>query len=269
MSSSTVRSQKMLLLLAVMFFAVPSETPAEQQVAGRQTPAVQTARARAAVDLTGTWVSVITEEWKYRMVTPPKGDYRGLVEGASGTLPGGVRITAEAVRALRSWDPAKDEAAGEQCKGYGAAGVTRLPGKVRISWQDDNTLKVEFEAGNQVRLFRFGAAPPTGEPTWQGHSVAEWEYAVTAPGQSREGNLKVATTHLRPQYSRKNGLPVSENAKLTDYLHVLTAPNGDPWLSWIGELDEPLYYQRPYHYSWQFKKVPDNSPWNPYPCSAY
>lgn len=245
-------------VLGVLLFAITPGTSAQQPAGRGGQPAAQSARANAAVDLTGTWVSVITEEWKYRMVTPRKGDYRG----------GGIRVTPEGVRLANAWDPAKDEAAGEKCKGYGAVGVTRLPGKVRISWQDVNTLQVEFEAGNQVRLFHFGAVPPPeGPPTWQGHSLALWERAVAPPGQ-REGNVKVVTTHLRPQYARKNGLPVSGNAKLTEYLQVLKAPNGDLWLSLIGELDEPLYYQELYHYSWQFKKVPDPSAWNPEPCSA-
>lgn len=246
-----------LAVLAALLFAVPAGVYAQQAAGGRGQPAAQSARATVATDLTGTWVSVITEEWKYRMVTPRKGDFRG----------GGIHVTPEGVRVANTWDPAKDEAAGEQCKGYGAVGVTRLPGKVRISWQDDNTLKVEFEAGNQVRLFHFGAAQPPAAPTWQGHSVAQWERAVAAPGQ-RAGNLKVTTTNLRPQYARKNGLPVSGNGKLTEYFEVLRAPNGDQWLSLIGEFEEPQYYLEPYHYSWQFKKVPDNSAWNPEPCSA-
>ena len=202
-------------------------------------------------------MSVITEEWVSRMVTPRKGDVRG----------GGIHVTPEGMRVTNMWDPAKDAAAGDQCRGYGAVGVTRLPGKVRISWQDENTLKAEFEAGNQVRLFRSEVPPPREAPSWQGHSVAQWERAVGTGGQ-RAGNLKVTTTHLRPQYARKNGLPISGNARLTEYLHVLKAPNGELWLSLIGELDEPLYYLEPYHYSFQFKKVADNSPWTPEPCSA-
>jgi len=217
------------------------------------------ARAGAAAELTGTWVSVVTEEWKYRMVTPRKGDYRG----------GGIHLLPEGKRVADLWDPAKDEAAGEQCKGYGAVGVSRLPGKVRIGWQDDNTLKVEFEAGNQIRFLRFGATPPASSaPSWQGYSVALWERAVAASPTQREGNLKIVTTHLRPQYARKNGLPVSGSATLSEYLQVLNPPGGTTWLSWIGELDEPQYYLEPYHYSWQFKKVPDNSPWSPEPCTA-
>jgi hypothetical protein len=230
-----------------------------QQGGGRGQATPPSARAGAAADLPGVWVSVVTEEWRYRMVTPRKGDYRS----------GGIHLLPEGRRIADTWDPAKDEAANEQCKGYGAVGVTRLPGKVRISWQDDNTLKAEFEAGNQVRLFRFGSAPaPATAPTWQGYSVAQWERAVAASPTQREGDLKVVTTHLRPQYARKNGLPVGGDATLSEYLQVLNAPNGTTWLSWIGELDEPQYYLEPYHYSWQFKKVPDNSPWSPEPCTA-
>lgn len=243
--------------LAVFVAALPAGGSAQQAAGGRGQGAPVAARSTAAVDVAGTWVSVITEEWVSRMVTSRKGYVRG----------GGIHVTPEGMKLVNMWDPARDEAAGEQCKGYGAVGVTRLPGKVRLTWQDENTLKAEFEAGSQVRLFHFRPSAPSGPPSWQGHSLAQWERAVSAADRP-EGNLRVVTSNLRPQYARKNGLPVSGNARLTEYLHVLNAPSGDVWLSWIGELDEPLYYLEPYHYSWQFKKVPDNSPWTPEPCSA-
>src|SRR5712692_3733144 len=123
-------------------------------------------KAAAPVDFTGSWVSVVTEDWRYRMVTAPKGDHPG------------IPLNAEGVRVTNAWDPAKDEAAGEQCKAYGAAGVMRAPGRLRVTWQDDNTLKVETEAGMQTRLFDFasGSDPNSGSDpanaTWQGRSVA-------------------------------------------------------------------------------------------------
>jgi hypothetical protein len=245
------------LATCILAFVALSTATTAQQAAGRGQGPQQTARAAASTDLTGTWVSVITEEWVSRMVTPRKGYVRG----------GGIHVTPEGMKLVNAWDPARDEAAGEQCKGYGAVGVTRLPGRVRLSWQDDNTLKAEFEAGNQVRLFHFRAMAHSGPPSWQGHSTAQWERAVSA-GDRRQGNLKVVTSNLRPQYARKNGLPISASAKVTEYLHVLNAPNGDQWLSWIGEVDEPQYYLEPYHYSFQFKKVANNAPWAPEACSA-
>jgi len=223
----------------------------------RGAQATQTPRASAPVDITGTWVSVITEDWKFRMVTPRKGDYDGV--------PG----TVDAFRIANAWDPAKDEAAGEQCKAYGAVGGMRLPGRLRISWQDDNTLKMELTAGTQTRLFHFGVGEvPTGEPTWQGYSTAQWDAAITGRGEPRKGDLKVVTTRMRPGYSRKNGVPYSANASLTEYYHPMTVPNGDKWLTVISELRDPQYLSETWVVSSHFKKVADNAGWNPEPCLA-
>src|SRR5688572_26807699 len=112
---------------------------------GRQGGAAPTARAAAPVDLTGTWVSLVTEDWRWRMRTPPKGDYASLP------------LTPAAIKVADSWDPARDTAAGEQCRAYGAAAIMRVPGRIRIGWENDTTLKVETEAGTQTRLFAFGA----------------------------------------------------------------------------------------------------------------
>src|SRR6204780_3438675 len=119
-------------------------------------------RAAAPVDLTGYWVSLVTEDWRSRMTVPPKGDAES------------VPLNPEGRKAAQSWDPAKDDAAGEQCKAFGAAGIVRRPGRMHITWQDDNTLKVEFDAGTQTRIFHFRA--PTGNGgDWPGVSVANWE----------------------------------------------------------------------------------------------
>ena len=132
---------------------------------GRQGGAPPTARAAAPIDLTGTWVSVVTEDWRWRMRTPPKGDYASVPLNEAGT------------KAADAWDPAKDTAAGEQCRGYGAAAVMRMPGRIRISWDNDTTLKIETEAGTQTRLLNFVAPAQRGEPSWQGASIANWQFA--------------------------------------------------------------------------------------------
>src|SRR5262244_2057478 len=108
--------------------------------------APQSGRQAAPFDLAGYWVSVIMEDWKFRMVTPKKGVFE--------TLP----LNAEGRKVGDTWDPAKDEAAGEQCRAYGAPDIMRLPGRLHITWQDDNTLKVEKDTGTQTRVFHFGAA---------------------------------------------------------------------------------------------------------------
>jgi len=229
-----------------------------------------TGRAAAPIDLTGNWVSVITEDWRWRMVTPPKGDYQS------------VPITAEAKRVADTWDAKKDEAAGEQCRSYGAAAIMRVPGRVRISWLDDNTLKVETDAGMQTRLFYFAASKPSeGRPTWQGDSVATWEISApppapggggqgadTAASRIRSGSLKVVTTRMRPGYLRKNGVPYSANAVLTEYWDVYKRGNGDQWLVVTTAVDDPKYLQQPYLTTPNFKKEADGSKWDPTPCSA-
>src|ERR1700730_2737351 len=126
---------------------------------GRGAAAPADPRAAASVDITGYWTSVVagdwpsvvTEDWRYRMATPPKGDRQN------------VPVTAAAIAVLNAWDPAKDEAAGEQCRAYGAVGAMRQPGRLHITWADDNTLKIDTEAGTQTRLLHFGAATASAE----------------------------------------------------------------------------------------------------------
>jgi hypothetical protein len=235
--------------------------------AGQAAAPPPTARAAAPIDLTGYWVSIVTEDWRWRMVPPAKGDYQS------------VPISAEGKRMADLWDPAKDEAAGEQCRSYGAAGIMRVPGRLRISWLDDNTLKVETDAGMQTRLLHFGAWKPAGgKPGWQGDSAAEWEPAgpgsdatATAgdkPAQPKFGTLKVVTTNMRPGYLRKNGIPYGAKATMTEYWDLHRARNGDQWLVVTTLIDDPVYLQIQWVTSPNFKREADGSKWDPTPCSA-
>ena len=225
----------------------------------------QTARAGAPIDLTGYWVSVVTGDWRFRMMTPPKGDYTSLPLNAEG------RKTADA------WDPAKDEAAGEQCRSYGAPALMRVPGRLHMTWQDDQTLKLETDAGMQTRLFYFGP-PQSPAGGWQGMSAASWEYLPAAvvdtlafnrnaPDRSA-GSLKVVTTRIKPGYLRKNGVPYSANAVLTEYFDRVTEPNGDSYLVITSTVEDPAYLNQPLMLSTPFKKQADASGWNPSPCAA-
>jgi hypothetical protein len=211
-------------------------------------------REGAPIDLTGYWVSVISEDWKFRMVTPRKGVYDSLT------------LNAEGRRVGDTWDPAKDEASGEQCRAYGAANIMRMPGRLHITWQDDSTLKIETDAGTQTRLFHF-VESAAGEPSWQGYSAAAWELGP-GRGPVRTGNLKVVTTNLKPGYVRKNGAPYSAKTTVTEYFDRNTMPNGDVWFTVTTKVEDPVYSQRPYLTTTDFKKLPDAAGWNPTPCSA-
>jgi hypothetical protein len=241
-----------MALVAGAVLLVPVDVHAQRGGRGGPPP---TPRAAAAMDLTGYWVSVITEDWKFRMVTPRKGVYETLT------------LNAEGRRVGDTWDPARDEAAGEQCRSYSAANIMRVPGRLHITWADDSTLKIETDAGTQTRLLRFAAASPAGEPSWQGWSAAEWVNAGRR-GDVRTGTLKVVTTNLRPGYIRKNGAPHSDKARVTEYYDLNTAPNGDNWLTVTTKVEDPVYFTRPYLTSSDFKHLATADGWSPAPCSA-
>jgi hypothetical protein len=209
--------------------------------------ALSTAKASAAVDLTGYWVAFVTEDWRFRMVTPHKGDYRG------------VPLTEAGRKIADLWDPAADEASGNQCKAYGAGAIMRAAARFHITWQDDETMRVESDYGTQTRLFHFKSGPAPRERTWQGYSIAEWQ---------RPASLKVTTTHVRSGYLRKNGVPYSENAAVTEYFDIAPHPDGGQVLLVTTIVDDPQYLQQPFIVSSQFKKEADGSKWDPTPCIA-
>jgi hypothetical protein len=180
-------------------------------------------------------------------------------------------LSIEGKKVADAWDPAKDEAAGNQCKAYGAAAITRVPGRLHITWQDDKTLKVEADAGGQTRLFFFGGKPPqTGPLEWQGYSSASWDHQAGGgfgpPGAG--GSLKVVTTRLRPGYLRKNGVPYSSNAVATEYFDAVKEPDGEQYLIVKTLVDDPQYLAQQFITSTHYKKEPDGSRWHPTACSA-
>ena len=225
----------------------------------QQTPAAPSPRAQAPVDLTGDWVSVVTEDWRWRMVTPPKGDYAS------------VPLTAEARKVADAWNPARDIASGEACRAYGAAAIMRQPGRIRIAWEGETTLRVDTEAGTQTRLFRFGAAPTggSGAATWQGRSRAQWQFAgARRGGTPAGGSLRVVTTGMRAGYLRRNGVPYSSSAIVTEYYNRANEPGGDSWLIVTTVVDDPRYLTGRFVTSSHFKRVGAGGAWTPTPCET-
>jgi hypothetical protein len=254
------------LLALTISIGLPVVALAQGGRGGRGGGAPATPKATVPTDLTGYWVSIVNEDWRFRMVTPAPGDYNG------------VPMTVESRKVADAWDPAKDEAAGEQCKSYGAPALLRAPGHLRFTWQDDETLRLDTDAGTQTRLFHFGNwKAPGSPPTLQGDSVAAWE----APGGGRgggsapadappqgKGTLKVTTSHLKAGYLRKNGVPYSENATLTEYYDMLKEQNGDLMLVVTTVTTDPQYLREPFIITSHFKKQAGDEGWKPTPCSA-
>jgi hypothetical protein len=265
---STQRPQIILFsalsALSAVAFSALSASPALSAPAASsgQAPATPpNPRAAAPFDLTGYWVSVVSEDWAWRMVTPRKGDYAS------------VPLNAEGRRVADTWDPATDEAGGNQCRSYGVGHIMRVPGRVHVTWDNDTTIKIETDAGQQTRMLRFDASQPaSGDADWQGRSIATWDVAGGRGGRGapppRAGSLKVVTTRMKPGYLRKNGVPYSEKAIVTEYFDRHSEPNGDQWFTVTTIVEDPTYLDEPFITSSHFKKEPDGAKWHPTACSA-
>ena len=263
------RALRLVVALGVACAAAALVVDPALAQARRGTPATPpaTARAGAPIDITGHWVSLITDDWVYRMITPAKGDYSY------------IPLNAEGRRVADGWDPARDQAAGEECRAYSAPAIMRLPSRVQISWQDDNTLKLDIDTGMQTRLFHFDQREPQGARSWQGWSAARWELsggtdsiftgAPTSLGEiKRIGSLRVDTNNLRAGYLRKNGVPFSEAAFMTEYYNLIVEDDGNQYLVIQTYVADPRYLAGHFVRTLQFKREPDGAKRNPTPCSA-
>jgi len=286
MSGARVRFDVLLLAAGVLLAALGGDASAQRGAAA----ASASPKASAPIDLTGYWVAVVSEDWRRRMATPRKGDYES------------VPLNGDGRRAADAWSLDADNAANLQCKAFGVGGLMRQPGRLHVTWADDDTLRVDFDAGTQTRLLEFAsAAQPSGEKTWQGFSRAEWQRPPSArggPGRAQIGNnagpiapggggrgqrggpppsaslgeggsLQVVTTNFRAGYLRKNGVPYSERASITEYFQRLPdAPNGDVWLHVVTIVEDPEYLNEAFYTSTMFKREKDGAKWAPRPCGT-
>ena len=257
-------ARAVLSVLAAL--AVPTLSVWGQGARVREEPP-RTPKEVAPVDLTGDWDAIVVEDWRYRMLPPLRyqDDPPRLGEQY------GVPINAAGREVALAWNPAADEAAGEACKAYGAPNVMRLPGRIRITWQDDSTLRLDTEAGTQTRLLEFGS-PTAQAASWQGMTRASWPRipagAANAPSQLFTGSLLLETSGLRSGYLLKNGIPYSANTTMTEYLARVDDENGDAYLIVTTTVTDPTYLREPYLTTTHFKKISGRSGWNPSPCSA-
>jgi hypothetical protein len=255
--------------LLIAFTSMPLHAqPRVPKVGGTaRSASVSTGSARAAApfDATGDWVSLVTQNWRYRMVVPTRGDYAG------------IPINARGEQFADAWSAAADIAAGKQCEAYGAPGIMQIPERLHISWQDEETLRVDTDAGMQVRLLHFERDPSTEElaPSLQGYSKARWELftlsnsfgaADEAPQGPRYGSLVVNTDHLLPGLLRKNGVPYGADTKMNEYWKLRTLGT-DQWLTISTSIEDPQYLSGPYVYDSIFQREAGGSQRDPSPCS--
>jgi hypothetical protein len=293
--NKTVPALLLLSTTVLLSFPLPSRAQERGRGAGAAPPL--TAKASAPIDLSGYWTAVLTEDWHVRMPVAPKGDFGSgapgavsqvgagrLGTGANPARDGNIPYNLKGAQLAMSWDPAKDAAEGNSCKAYGAPGIMRQPTHLHFTWQDDDTLKMDADFGTQTRLFHFVGnptqaarrgtavkleAPVNIEPSLQGYSAATWIIMGGGGGQAnfeRSGSLKSVTTHLKPGYYWKNGMPYSSSAVLNENFFILQLPDNSTWLTVTQLVEDPEYLNEPFVVNYHFKKLPDGSKWNPTPC---
>ena len=128
------------LMLVLVMSAVAVSSAGAQPAPARPSPPAS-ARDAAPIDLTGQWVAIVNEDWRWRMVTPPKGDYAS------------VPLNDEGRRVADQWDSSQDG----RCEAYGAAALLRMPTRLRIRWDGADRLVLETDAGRQTRGGRKGS----------------------------------------------------------------------------------------------------------------
>jgi hypothetical protein len=214
-----------------------------------------TPQSTAPIDLDGYWVSIVNEDWRWRMVTPPAGDFASLP------------LNDEGERVGNMWTPEMDG----QCEAYGVGGLMRQPTRLNITWADANTLQIQTDAGSQTRQLHFNAMAP-GAPSLQGYSAAEWQRPQGGRGQQPPGGtLRVETSNTTGGWVRRNGAPYSADAEIEEFFDRFPSPNGDEWLVITTIVTDPTYFNQPYITSSHFKREaaaggaqPAN--WNPTTC---
>jgi hypothetical protein len=217
-------------------------------------PQSESARDSAAIDITGYWVSVVSEDWKFRMVMPNAGEY------------GGLPLNTMARQIADRWAPSANAAS--SCRNFGAAAIMRVPGRLEIDWASENTLRIRTDAGQQTRELEFAEADSAATRlSLQGYSKAVWQPAAwRGSGSAAGGSLKVVTDRMLPGNLRPNGVPYSSATVLTEYVNLHDAPNGDQWLVVSSIIEDPEFLRRPYVSSVNFKRLPGRSGWNPSSC---
>ena len=222
-------------------------------------PDTRSARERAPIDLTGQWVAVVSEDWRWRMVTPPVGDAASIPLNAKGRA------------ATAAWDYERDRREGNFCRPYGPPGLIRQPTRLRIDWEDADTLRLEFDAGRQTRHLRFKPQPP-GAPSLQGDSAAQWfrqPRARRVRGANAEDRRSAARAHdpTDGRIPAANGVPYSEHATVKEFFNTFTLPDDNgTWLVVTTVVNDPEYLSTDLLLSTQFKKETGRSGWNPRPC---
>jgi hypothetical protein len=204
--------------------------------------------AVAQMDLAGDWRAIMHEDQHERIPGPELGEFFG------------IPINQDAFWRAELWDASIQSLPEWQCRPHGADYITRGPSPPRI-WKEVDPVSREITAYHAEWLrsvdrpiYMDGRPHPSKNAahTWAGYSTAHWVGDV----------LKIETTHLKEDYVRRNGLPRSDEANLTEFLI-----RNDNYLTWVTITHDPIYLSEPLirtsdHDLQLHQQVP------PYPCGV-
>ena len=205
--------------------------------------------ALAQVDLTGEWNPRFHEDQPERIPGPEIGDYLGL------PISDAARMRAEI------WDASLLTLPEHQCKPHPSDYGIRGPANLRIWKEIDRESQqliayhthISWMAPERTIWMDGRPHPPDyAAHTWQGFSTGKWD-----------GNtLTVTTTHLKIGWIRRNGVPRSDRATVTE--HFI---RHDDHLTVVTIVDDPVYLTEPFIRSTDF--ILDlNQQIDPYPCES-
>ena len=205
--------------------------------------------ALAQMDMSGSWGARFNEDQPERIPGPELGDYLGLP------------ITDGARQWALSWDPSRLTLPEHQCQVHVSPYIYRGPLQLRI-WEERDpdtqvliAIKHYISTYEQTRTIWMDGRPHPPEyaaHTWQGFSTGKFDGDM----------LTVTTTHLKMGWIRRNGVPRSDTAVLTEHF-----VRHDNVLTLITVISDPLYLSEPFVRTTNWSSDPHQLI-APYPCQA-
>jgi hypothetical protein len=200
------------------------------------------------IDLSGEWNNIAFEDQADRRNGPELGDYTGF------PLNDAARLRADSwmasIWSLPEW----------QCRPHPADYITVGPSTLHI-WKELTPLTrqvvawhMEWLRSKERVIYMDGRPHPSPDAlhTWGGFSTGKWE-----------GNtLTITTTHLKEGYLRRNGVPRSDLATMTEHL----VRHAD-YLEWVTIINDPVYLTQPFIRTTEYS-VNLRGELEPNPCSA-
>ena len=201
--------------------------------------------AFAQMDFSGDWAPVQDED---NTGNPYLGEFIGIPMSPASHLRSAA--WSSSYMTLPEW----------QCRPHGAMYISRGPSQVRI-WKEVDPVTRQLTAYHAEWLrsidnpyYMDGRPHPSdlAVHTWGGFSTAAFEGEM----------LRITTTHLKEDYYRRNGIPSSDRATLTQYW----IRRGD-YLTWVTIAYDPVYLTEPMIRSSEYR-LALNQQIAPYPCDV-